>query len=268
MKPSEWKGLEVPPAAVERIVARGLKSLRGVRKLWATEWRRWARRWEDRSAAEARAEARAAGAAWAVRAAAAAAAWEAEAWAAWAASRAAREAELGLQARDIRRELPSWNGRRTMKPSDWISTARLNGRKPCRKAVEWLESYETASAWKVCPRGDWMIWALRAEGISIPKVAIERIVERAIERGVRAICGVREPWAADWRRWAKRWISGEDRSAEAAARAARAAWAAEAAWAAREAAWAAARAAAAAAELRLQARDTRRELPEWPGGTK
>jgi hypothetical protein len=124
---------------VGRAIRRARKSLRGMRTPWATTWRRWARRWlsgEDRSAAASRAvwEASAASreaeasawkaaweaaraAEWAARAAewaARAEAWASAAWA-WAAEVAAWasawEAELELQARDIRREIPVWPGR-------------------------------------------------------------------------------------------------------------------------------------------------------------
>jgi hypothetical protein len=79
--------------AVERIIVRairrGQRSLRGVLAEWATEWRRWAKRWlsgEDRSASAARVAAGAADYA------------------------ATRAAELLLQARDIRSEIPEWPG--------------------------------------------------------------------------------------------------------------------------------------------------------------
>ena len=140
-----------------------------------------------------------------------------------------------------------------MRPSEWIVETRLDGDRPCQEAVEWLQGYTTmADAWRACRRGDWMIWALRAEGIEVPPAAIERIVARAIRRGQRSLRGVRAaPWATAWRRWARRWLSGEDRSRTAAN---------AAAWAARTAA----EASAMASELRLQARDLRLALPEWP----
>jgi len=151
-----------------------------------------------------------------------------------------------------------------MRPSEWIVETRLDGDRPCQEAVEWLQGYGTmADAWRACRRGDWMIWALRAEGIEVPPAAIERIVARAIRRGQRSLRGVRAPWATAWRRWARRWLSGEDRSrtaANAAAWAAARAAANAAAWAARTAA----EASAMASELRLQARDLRLALPEWP----
>ena len=113
-----------------------------------------------------------------------------------------------------------------------------------------------------------MIWQLERIGHPVPRDAIERMVARAIRRGQRSLRGVRAPWATEWRRWARDWLSGEDRSREAA----RAAWAARAdaaAWVARAAtraarAEAAAEDAARAVELRLQARDLRLALPEWP----
>lgn len=81
---------DVRPAlhrAIERIVARairqGVKSIRGIREQWATDYRRWARRWlsgVDRSA-EAAAEA----------------------------ARAVKSERL-LQAKDIRREIRAWPG--------------------------------------------------------------------------------------------------------------------------------------------------------------
>ena len=113
--------------------------------------------------------------------------------------------------------------------------------KSCREAMEWRESLAPdatqADAWTQCHRGDWMIWQLERIGHPVPQDATERIVARAIRRGQRSLRGVRAPWATEWRRWARRWLSGEDRS--------------------RAAAW--------AAERRLQARDLRLALPEWPG---
>jgi len=126
----------------------------------------------------------------------------------------------------------------------------------CREAMEWRESLAPdatqADAWRQCRRGDWMIWQLERIGHPVPRDAIVRIVKRAIRRGQRSLRGVRAPWATAWRRWARRWLSGEDRTRAAA-------------WAATDAADAA-RAAAMAWELRLQARDLRLALPEWPGG--
>ena len=91
---------------VARSIRRGVRSLRGIREAWATGYRRWARRWfsgEDRTWEAARE-------AWvAAEAAAGAAAWAAGA-AAWEAG-AAEAAELKLQARDIRKEIPAWTGR-------------------------------------------------------------------------------------------------------------------------------------------------------------
>ena len=102
-----------------------------------------------------------------------------------------------------------------------------------------------------------MIWQLERIDRPVPPAATERIVARAIRRGQRSLRGVRAPWATEWRRWARRWLSGEDRSMAAAMAAVEAA--AGAAGAA-----GAARGAARAAELRLQARDLRLALPEWP----
>ena len=137
--------------------------------------------------------------------------------------------------------------------------------KSCREAMEWRESLAPdatqADAWTQCHRGDWMIWQLERIGHPVPQDATERIVARAIRRGQRSLRGVRAPWATEWRRWARRWLSGEDRSRAAAGDAALEA-AAESG-AAAESAMAAARTAA-KTELRLQARDLRLVLPEWP----
>jgi hypothetical protein len=133
--------------ALARIVARAIrrarKYLRGVREPLATQWQTWAQQWssgEDRTGKTAwaietamtapRRAARVSGwasgwaeaAAWAAEAAAKAAEWdgvtgwaeaqdaaEAAAWvASWTAN--AWEAELRLQARDLRREQPKWPG--------------------------------------------------------------------------------------------------------------------------------------------------------------
>ena len=145
----------------------------------------------------------------------------------------------------------------------------------CTDAMEWRESLgptaTQADAYLACDRGDWLIWQLdKLTPEQYAKIkpalnrAIEKIVARAIRRGVKSLRGVRAEWATDYRRWARRWLSGEDRTwaaaREAAAAAGEAAW--EAAWAV---ARAAARAAAWAAELKLQARDIRREIPAWTG---
>jgi len=153
-----------------------------------------------------------------------------------------------------------------------------------------------ADWWKVCPRGDWLIWQLERVGLlktMNPPLhsAMERTITRAIRRGQKALRGNCEPWTTGWRRWARLWLSGEDRSRAAAAAAAsafhaatlaallpafRAASAAAAAFAYADAAYADAADyasasasayadAAYAAEQKLQARDIRREIPEWPG---
>ncbi len=132
----------------------------------------------------------------------------------------------------------------------------------CEGALLWRESLgpdaTQADAWRLCDRGDWLIWqwqhlpkAIRRKTEPALRRAIVRIVSRAIRRGQRSLRGIRAQWATDWRRWARRWLSGEDRSADAArvaARAAETAWAAGAVEAARAAgaARAAARAAGAA----------------------
>ena len=117
-----------------------------------------------------------------------------------------------------------------------------------------------ADWWKICDRGDWLIWQLERlppdqfESIR-PKLmrAIEVIVTSAIVEHALD-CGIREVEL-----WAARWLSGEDRSAESA-------FAAAEAWAdAADAARADAADAARAAELRMQADDIRTEIPEWPG---
>jgi hypothetical protein len=147
----------------------------------------------------------------------------------------------------------------------------------CQEAMEWRRGLPAgatqADAWQACHRCDWMIWqysrlpsGMLEQYRPALRRAIDRIVARAIRRGVKSIRGVRAEWATKYRRWARRWLSGEDRSAEAAVEAAEeeAEEAAEVAWAA---VWAAVDAvdAAEAAELRLQARDIRREIPDWPG---
>ena len=113
---------------ISRAIRRGVKELVGVRGAESTEYRRWAKDWlsgADRSASAAWAAA-----AW--YAAASAAAWYAAESAAWyatesaarsarsarAAARAAvryaaRDAELKLQARDIRRKIPIWKGNKS-----------------------------------------------------------------------------------------------------------------------------------------------------------
>ena len=138
----------------------------------------------------------------------------------------------------------------------------------CTDAMEWRESLgptaTQADAYLACDRGDWLIWQLdKLTPEQYAKIkpalnrAIEKIVARAIRRGVKSLRGVRAEWATDYRRWARRWLSGEDRTWAAAGAAAGAAAREAARGAAREAAW--------AAELKLQARDIRREIPAWTG---
>ena len=185
-----------------------------------------------------------------------------------------------------------------------------------RSCIEALEAREAlgpdatqADWWRVCPRGDWLLWQwarlpASTREVTSPAIqrAIDRIVARAIRRGQQSLRGVRSPEATAWRRWARRWLDGSDRTGvtadaadSAAARAAawdvawvaaRVAGARAAAWTdardvawvaarvaggaaaggrARGADWAANRAANRAAERLRQARDIRRELPEWPG---
>lgn len=109
-----------------------------------------------------------------------------------------------------------------------------------------------ADWWRVCPRGDWLIWQLQRLPAETQR-AVHRQMMHATEVIVTSAivahaldCGV--PVVEEW---AAKWLSGEDRSAWEAAAAA-AAWAAEAAWEAE-------------AELQRQADDIRAEIPDWPG---
>ena len=98
----------------------------------------------------------------------------------------------------------------------------------CEDAMEWRKSLgpkvTQTDAWRLCKRGDWMIWQLR-KGLSeeqfrsvLPalKIVLEKIVTRAIYRGLKSLKGVNTPWATEWRRWAVAWLSDEDRTAGAA----------------------------------------------------
>lgn len=178
----------------------------------------------------------------------------------------------------------------------------------CLDALDWRESLgpeaTQADAWGRCERGDWLLWQwsrLPPEQIEATRPVVQRvldgIVTRAIRRGQRALRGVREPWAREWRRWARGWLTGVDRSWASAWAVSDVTWsdkewfesrancaatiqAVPASWAAAAAAWAAwataaaeetSRAAVMAAEeeaeteRRIQARDIHRELPEWLG---
>lgn len=146
-----------------------------------------------------------------------------------------------------------------------LATGRHNS---CSDALAWRRSLgpdaTQADAWRLCKRGDWLLWQFERLPVKMqrahkaaPHRAVEVIVARAVRRGVRSLRGNREPWAAIYRGWARRWLSGEDRTEAAAWQAARAARAAEVA----EATWTAAEK---AAELTRQARDIRREIPDWP----
>lgn len=50
------------------------------------------------------------------------------------------------------------------KPADIL--AHLSA---CDDAMAWAQDYATpAEAWQACPRGDWMLWYLRAVGVPVP----------------------------------------------------------------------------------------------------
>jgi hypothetical protein len=180
----------------------------------------------------------------------------------------------------------------------------------CEEALVWRRSLgpkaTQADAWRLCQRGDWMLWqwrrlpaAARGRTQDAMRRALCRIVARAIRRVPRTLRGNHAPWALQWRRWAREWLDGSnctEMAASSALSVASAAWGearGKASWAARSASEAARAAAAAAdasshdtwedeswaeavaaasrsssawaAELRLQARDIRAEIPEWPG---
>ena len=171
----------------------------------------------------------------------------------------------------------------------------------CKEALEMRRAHATQSAWwRACPRGDWMLEDLRADGLPVPMGAIEVIVERAVRTHALG-CGIHEveSWARDWLAGAPeaRTTSAARAAADAARSAARSAWSAAdaaadtaewmasdadgwSAWAANEAALAASDAARAlwavsveartaharAAELERQADVIRAAIPEWPGG--
>jgi len=166
----------------------------------------------------------------------------------------------------------------------------------CPEALDWRmslgENATQADAWQACERGDWLIWQWEhCESYEAEmQKAVENIVSRSIRRAQKSLRGVTAVWVTVWRKWAREWLSGTDRTKTAAADAAY-----DAADAAYDAAYAAAYAAAAyadaanadaanaadcaayatnvaadtwqsrKAELKLQARDIRREIPEWPG---
>ena len=162
----------------------------------------------------------------------------------------------------------------------------------CHAALKWRKSLGPAAtqadAWKLCQRGDWMIWQLY-HGLSNDEFevitpallrATYKILERVIRRVMESLEGNDTPRVVVWRQWAERWLSGEDRSAVAAWAAGRAAQSATlqgtavAAWAAAEetadlaveaaeAAWAGSRGVKAARAM--AAGYFREEIPEWPG---
>jgi hypothetical protein len=154
-----------------------------------------------------------------------------------------------------------------------IEWARAQDPKACDDALEWLEPLGDVTmeeAYQLCPRGDWLLWALERHTrwatlrLRIWPV-VERIEARAIRRGVRSIRGVQEAWAVKYRLWARRWLSGEDRSAEAAELAAKSAGAS--AGAAEAAAWEVvwgAMGVSRASEQRRQAREIRMVIKRWP----
>jgi hypothetical protein len=144
------------------------------------------------------------------------------------------------------------------------------------------EDKTQADWWKICDRGDWLIWQLQqlpAGDFNKIKPQLLKATNKIADRAVtnHALnCGIKEV-----EQWAKKWLSGEDRSERAATEIALTIWSTvveKAAWSAARAAgakaiWlvggaeAAAEAAgpAARAEQKQQAEDIRELIPEWPG---
>lgn len=160
----------------------------------------------------------------------------------------------------------------------------------CPEALKWRRNLgkeaTQADAWRLCQRGDWMMWQLcqlseQEQEAAQPKiaVAIDRIVARAIRRAMRLLRGNRVGWTIGWRRWAREWLSGKDRSCSSArsARSAAAAAAAyygkyisgESALVSAASAWvaAAASAAASAAWLASEDEDAAEWAAEWAAET-
>lgn len=160
--------------------------------------------------------------------------------------------------------------------------------KSCKLAMEQRRALgpdATQAVWyRVCDRGDWLLWQLERhpqwhEIQPVVRPVVDRIIARAIRHGVKSLRRVRSEEATAYLRWARRWLIGEDRSqaaaaaatrspADAAARNAASAAADAAFWAAADAAaWAGADAAQPgvwAAELHRQAREIHAVIPEWP----
>ena len=105
-------------------------------------------------------------------------------------------------------------------------------RESCPEALEWRKSLgpdaTQADVWRLCQRGDWMIWQLRY-GLLIDELravmpALLQAAEKTVEREIRRVSGLLrgsgEYWAAIWQAWAETWLSGVDRSSASARRAA------------------------------------------------
>jgi hypothetical protein len=172
----------------------------------------------------------------------------------------------------------------------------------CEEAVEWARTQPSmAQAWRVCPRGDWMLWLAERRGVDpkrlawvacqVARTALKYVPDgedrprlciettEAYLRGEVTRADVRAARDAAWAAEAAAWdaaVAARDAAwaAEAAAEAAEAAWAAagaaraaaeaaEAAWAAAGDAGAAAGDAAEAAAHRGHARIVRREWPAY-----
>lgn len=163
----------------------------------------------------------------------------------------------------------------------------------CEDAVEWCRTQPSLrQAWRVCRRGDWMLWYAERVGVELRRLVwvacqCARLTLRHVPDGEprpRRAIEAAEAWAEG-----RDWVTLADVRAAAAEAAAAARWAettapwpAEAAWAAAEAAWAseaatfaaeAATAAAEAAHTEVAEADVlaecaticRREWPTLPG---
>jgi hypothetical protein len=96
--------------------------------------------------------------------------------------------------------------------------------------------------------------------------AMDHIVARALQRGKTALQKNKTQWLQDWLQWAQQWKCSERKNKSSLAAWTESGWAA--AWAGEVATWTqgeTARDEAYAAELKLQAKDIRHKIPNWPG---
>jgi hypothetical protein len=90
----------------------------------------------------------------------------------------------------------------------------------CKEGLEWRKDLppgtQQAEAYRVCNRGDWLLWQLeRCKGYDDFKHVLDPVVEGAIVRAIEHMYSIkheiRSRKVTVWRKWARGWISGSNR---------------------------------------------------------